>query len=237
MKGEFIPNHELSKNFILEYTLIKDPNSTKYISLIDEISNIAIDGFGAVFASPDVIRQMLVKESHVFCARSKLSGQMLGFQLTMLFEVLGKRTIYYSRVMSKSSQGNSIGKHILLHSIDKLQAEMICARTQNPAALLSIQHTIKTLNPKAFFPFSKGNITREEIALILEQIELQTQDTVATVDTVTGVQKNAFSQKLGDYEIKFNNPEIASINEFLIQNGLNRDRGDAQYYFAIIPSQ
>lgn len=199
--------------------------------LSQRLSAVAMDGFGEGFATPERIRWLLTSEHHVSFSLTADTREMVGFQMSDIFQVGEDKCLYYSRAIRKTHQRLGLARQLLLSSINLHAPSIVCAKSQNSAEILSFIKTMRTLGVHDVYPFSESTALRDTMVEVIAAKKY-------TVNPETGIIERSFQEgKLGDFTIERSHPEIADLEDILTQRGFQRKRGDALFYAARIPSQ
>lgn len=194
------------------------------------VAEVATDGFGPEkVMSADRMAGRLRREPSLVLAET--DGELLGFQLQSVSDRHPERYLYYARAVRRDQQGRGIGSRLLHAAIDHYQPTLVGARSQNPAEILSFQRTMQQRGVEHVFPLAAGpeaTALRAQLPNFLAALGLQ-----GTVEPATGLSRGVFTEgRLGDYAVRTDNPDIAALEDFLLSAGLDRNAGDAIFYFA-----
>lgn len=209
--------------------LMSNINNLPVVSTI--LGDLAGKAFGYGEPVPEVRMTLQLKGLHsitVFIDK----GQIVGYQSQKQFNVDQLMGIYYSITVLPEYQASGVGGKLMSHTIEQVKPEIIAARTQNPAAVLSLQKALQRSGiDYKLYPFE--HVVNQQ-ALQAFNAVIQLVDASET-DKNTWVQKNVYrGKRLGDYRVDESNPQISAINNKMIALGLDRDTGDAIYYVAIL---
>lgn len=136
----------------------------------------------------------------------------------------GIRVLYESaKMVFKTKQGRGYGRLITKKAIAISQAEVIAARTQNPAEALSIQRALG----RKTSPFDGDLEVDTNERRILEEVASVLGIPEEILDPANGLCKGMYGERFGDYVVDYSNEEIGNIARRFKEIGLNQDRGDA----------
>ena len=193
-------------------------------------AEVATDGFGAA-KNMSADRMAVRLRQRPSATLAEADGALLGFQLQSVHDNGLERYMYYVRAIRRSEQGRGLAARMLHAAIDHYQPTLVGARSQNPAEIQSFRRTMQQRGVEQVFPLATGpeaTELRADLPAFLGALGF-----VDTTDPATGLSRGIFTEgRLGDYQVRANTPAIAEIENHFLSVGLDRDAGDALFYFA-----
>ena len=202
-------------------------NTQKFVPALSILNSLAF-GFQNITPYEETEGRLLLSDTLMLAT---LSDLVIGFATYQIIDRGGNKVIYQSRGIVPQCQSSGLGRQFTLLACRLHKPDIVAGRAQNP---VSIWSTIRSGAFRKIYPFDTPYSESEEFRNVLAGITAA-KGYLGKVDLTTGIQRGAFPMgKLGDYKIELKHKEVAKIERYLQEAGLNRENGDAIYFLGVV---
>lgn len=206
--------------------LTKDETMARLAELAPQYARLNTDAFA--LAKPTSLEEADTRLAETdLLLLAYANGESVGFATYQIIPSDMGTVIYQARGLLDSARGLGLGRRFPQIAADKLRADFLIAKAQNP---ISIWSTMASGLFDKVYPIEDNFAGSDEMGCVL-------LDTVAArgklgeVDLATGLHLQSYPMgKLGDYTPRPGHPGVTLVQTRLAELGVDASRGDAVYY-------
>ncbi|MEZ4927896.1 MAG: hypothetical protein R3A50_16555 [Saprospiraceae bacterium] len=200
----------------------------------EQLQSITQDGFGTkdVSFSKDKLEVALSTSTHVALLKHQLTGIIGGFAFYFISDeplLVGKYAYINKVCVSKIIQGRGYSYELAKEILSDRGIAWLGARTQNPQ-LIKVLTKYASLTYPLDVTYDKVD-GKAILSFIRNFIPQVNQSSNSQMDSVTGICKNYYGNRLGDFPIT---PTVNFIEQRLAEMSFSRVQGDAVLISAFI---